>query len=100
MLFISKNHASGRQYRTLAQHIPNDITYVPYGFDAVYKGVPVTRTNWMETEIGRGRVFGEFLRILYLGEIGHVLPLEHMVSGLEEYVSEFIRDIKEKIASQ
>jgi uncharacterized SAM-binding protein YcdF (DUF218 family) len=32
LLFICKNHAAGRQYRTLAQHIRNPITYIPFGF--------------------------------------------------------------------
>jgi uncharacterized SAM-binding protein YcdF (DUF218 family) len=86
LLFVCKNHAAGRQYRTLAQHIPNKIKYVPYGFDAVYKDISVSRENWMNTEVGRARVFGEYLRIVFLGEIGHVLPLEEKVQGLEESV--------------
>jgi uncharacterized SAM-binding protein YcdF (DUF218 family) len=88
LLFICKNHAAGRQYRTLAQHIPNNIKYVPYGFDAVYKDISVSRENWMNTEVGRARVFGEYLRIVYLGRIGHVLSLAEKVHGLEEYVKQ------------
>ncbi|MBA2876014.1 hypothetical protein [Thermaerobacillus caldiproteolyticus] len=45
--------------------------YIPFGFDSI----PVSRNNWMKTEVGGGgRIFGEFLKIAYLGEIGHILP--------------------------
>ncbi|MFF2089812.1 YdcF family protein [Paenibacillus sp. NPDC058174] len=84
VLFICKNHTAGRQYRTLAKHITNPITYIPFGFDAAYKGVTISRENWMETEIGRSRVYGEFLRIQHLGKIGHILPIEEQVFGLDE----------------
>jgi hypothetical protein len=86
LLFVCKNHAAGRQYRTLAQHISNPIKYVPFGFNAVYRNESITRNNWMNSEVGRARVFGEYIRIAYLGRIGHVLPLEQQVEGLEGYV--------------
>jgi hypothetical protein len=83
LLFICKNHAAGRQFRTLAQHIKNPITYIPYGFDTIYKNTSISRTNWMNSDVGRSRVYGEYLRIKYLGGIGHVLPLEEQIIGLE-----------------
>jgi hypothetical protein len=67
--------------------VPSGINYVPYSFDAIYRGEFITRNNWMNTEVGRARVFGEFLRIVYLGGIGHVLALEEMVEGLEDYIA-------------
>ncbi|MCT2536211.1 YdcF family protein [Aquibacillus koreensis] len=85
LLFVCKNHAAGRQYRTLAQHIPNKISYIPFGFDAEYRGCTVSRDNWMKTEIGRARVLGEYFRILHYGKIGHILPLETEVEDLEEF---------------
>ncbi|MFD2444118.1 YdcF family protein [Bacillus sp. CGMCC 1.16607] len=86
LLFVCKNHAGGRQYRTLAKHISNEIRYIQYGFDSIYQGVPITRENWMNTEAGRSRVFGEFLRIIFYGRRGDILPVEKEIDGLEEYV--------------
>lgn len=83
VLFICKNHAAGRQLRTLAMHIKNPITYIPFGFDATYNNEIISRTNWMNSSKGRSRVWGEFLRINYLGTIGHVLPLEEKIEGLD-----------------
>lgn len=76
LMFVCKSHVAARQWRTLAKHLPNHLTYVPYTFDAVYKNVVVSRDNWMTTEIGRSRVWGEYLRILYYGEKGDILKLE------------------------
>ncbi|MFD1738717.1 YdcF family protein [Bacillus salitolerans] len=87
LLFVCKNHACGRQYRTLVQHIPNNISYVSFGFNAHYQGHTVSRDDWMKTEIGRARVFGEYLRILHYGKMGHIFPLEKEVEGLEEFSS-------------
>jgi hypothetical protein len=92
MLFICKNHAAGRQYRTLAQHITNPISYIPFGFDTIYNNESITRSNWMNSNRGRSRVYGEFLRINYLGAIGHVLPLEVQVKGLEEEISKLFKN--------
>lgn len=76
VMFICKSHATGRQYRTLAQHLPEGIAYIPYTFDASYQGNPVSRENWMTFEEGKRRVWGEYLRILHYGEKGDILPLE------------------------
>lgn len=77
VMFSCKSHATGRQWRTLVRNIPNEIEYIPYTFDAAYKETPISRYNWMETEIGRSRVWGEYLRIKYYGEKGDILPLEN-----------------------
>jgi len=86
LLFVCKNHAAGRQYRTLAQQISHPVRYVPFGFDAVFGGEVISREEWMNSEVGRARVFGEYLRILQFGKMGHVLPLEREIEGLEKYV--------------
>ncbi|MGQ9412543.1 YdcF family protein [Streptococcus pluranimalium] len=78
LMFICKSHATGRQYRTLAQHLPKGIDYIPYTFDASYQGNPVSRKNWMTFEEGKRRVWGEYLRILHYGEKGDILPLEKL----------------------
>lgn len=93
LLIICKNHVTGRQYRTLAMHTRSDIRCFPFGFDAMFQDISVSRHNWMMT-VGRSRVFGEFLRIVYLGGIGHVLPLEEMVEGLEEYAASYLENLK------
>lgn len=89
LLFVCKNHAAGRQYRTLARHIKHPIRYVSFGFDATYEGETVSRTNWMTTEVGRARVFGEYLRIIHYGRMGHILPLEQEIEGLEGVADRF-----------
>lgn len=76
LLFVCKSHVTGRQGRTLAKHLPDHLTYVPYTFDAAYKGVTLSREHWMETELGRSRIWGEYLRILYYGKKGDILALD------------------------
>ncbi|MGT2911656.1 YdcF family protein [Streptococcus cameli] len=76
VLFVCKSHVVGRQGRTLAKHLPTHLNYVPYPFDATYKGISLSRENWMETELGRSRIWGEYLRILHYGKLGHLLELD------------------------
>ncbi|MGN7358117.1 YdcF family protein [Paenibacillus sp. SAF-054] len=86
MLVVCKNHAAGRQVRTLKQNIDCSISYIPFGFDTIYNNDVFSRANWMNSTKGRSRVWGEFLRINYLGAIGHVLPLVEKIEGLEDEV--------------
>ncbi|MFC3927142.1 YdcF family protein [Streptococcus caprae] len=76
LLFICKSHATGRQWRTLAKHLPDHLSYVAYTFDAVYQGTPLSRDTWMNTDIGRSRVWGEYLRIIHYGKKGDILALD------------------------
>ncbi|MED1863735.1 YdcF family protein [Fictibacillus nanhaiensis] len=76
LMVVCKSHATGRQIRTLKKHLPNQIEYIPFTFNTVYKGTEVNRNNWMETEIGRKRVWGEYLRINHYGSKGDILPLD------------------------
>ncbi|MCA0988478.1 YdcF family protein [Guptibacillus algicola] len=76
ILFVCKSHVAGRQYRTLAKHLSEEIRYIPYTFDCYYNDVRVGRDNWMESEEGRKRVWGEYLRIQHYGELGHILPVK------------------------
>ncbi len=75
LMVVCKSHAAGRQIRTLKKHIPNNIEYVPYTFNTVYKDTEVNRYNWMTTEIGKKRVWGEYLRIKQYGEKGDLLAI-------------------------
>ncbi len=84
--FVWKNHAAGRQFRTFAQHVSSAIRPVPFGFDAEYEGQRVGRDNWMASEIGRRRVFGEYLRIVHYGRQGQLLPLVSEIEELSSFV--------------
>ncbi|KXT77501.1 hypothetical protein STRDD11_02561 [Streptococcus sp. DD11] len=75
VMFICKSHATGRQWRTLAKHLPKHLTHVPYTFNAFYKDIEISREHWMDTEIGKSRVWGEYLRILHYGDKGDILGL-------------------------
>lgn len=76
IMYICKSHAAGRQGRTLAKHIPSHIQLIPYTFDTSYHDITVSRDIWMNSEEGRSRVWGEYLRILYYGEKGNLVKLE------------------------
>ncbi|MET3557944.1 uncharacterized SAM-binding protein YcdF (DUF218 family) [Streptococcus rupicaprae] len=76
LMFVCKSHVTGRQGRTLAKHLPEHLTYVPYTFDASYQGHVLSWETWMETDIGRSRIWGEYLRIIYYGKKGDILPLD------------------------
>ena len=52
------------------------MTYVPFTFDAVYKGEKLFREEVMLTDTGRSRIWGEYLRILHYEQIGDILALE------------------------
>lgn len=80
LMVVCKSHTAGRQMRTLAQHLPKHITFVPYPFNATYKGDDISRDNWAMTEIGKSRVWGEYLRLLHYGEKGDILPLDNPLS--------------------
>lgn len=87
LMFVCKSHVAGRQWRTLAKHLPSHLTYVPYTFDAIYKGIPISRDTWMTTEIGQSRVWGEYLRILHYGKKGDILALELENGGIHDQTS-------------
>ena len=86
VLMVFKNHAAGRQYRTLAHHVLNPIRHVPFGFDAIYGDTKISRQQWMLSEIGRAMVFGEYLRIVHYARMGHLQPPEHEVEGLGHFL--------------
>lgn len=76
ILMVCKSHAARRQFRTLKKYLHPDITYVPALFDTVYENVQINRQNWANTEIGRSRVYGEYLRICKYGDRGDIETLE------------------------
>ncbi len=90
LLFVCKSHAAGRQYLTLARHLPAGLDYVPFTFDADYGGVAVGRRTWAETDAGRRRVWGEYLRILLYSRRGDIATPSRTVAGLEGHVASLL----------
>ncbi len=81
VMVICKSHVAGRQIRTLAQHIPDSVELIPYTFDTAYQGQVIRRSDWMNSDIGRRRVWGEYLRIVHYGQLGHLKKLEQTLEG-------------------
>lgn len=67
LTFASKAHHSGRCRLTLLRVSPTR----PLGiltFPGVYDGIAIRKENWARHDVARGRVFGEYQRILkYFG---------------------------------
>lgn len=76
LLFVCKSHVTGRQWRTLSKHLPSHLDFIAFSFDAVYQGISLSRDTWMDTEIGRSRIWGEYLRIIHYGNKGDILALD------------------------
>lgn len=90
MLFVSKNYAAGRQYRTLKKYLPDQIRIASYPYEISLKdGQILNSYNWMEHPESRSLVFGEYLRILYYGQRGDIQNIGAIVTGLENYIESF-----------
>ena len=72
--FLCKAHHSGRCLRTLRKFFPSQnlsaITYV-----AEYDGVKISKEDWYQHEVSRGRVYGEYLRIIEYTKRGDIAQL-------------------------
>ena len=72
--FLCKAHHSGRCLRTLRKFFPSQ-TLLPITYVAEYDGIRVSRENWYHYQVSRGRVYGEYLRIIKYtkrGDIAHL----------------------------
>ena len=72
--FLCKAHHSGRCLRTLRKFFPSQ-TLSPITYAAEYDGVKVSKEDWYQHEVSRGRVYGEYLRIIEYtkrGDIAHL----------------------------
>lgn len=78
IIFIFKSHASGRGYLTLKKYLPQT-KLIQVTFNASYhNGVEViTKENWYKTDLGRKRVWGEYLRIKKYSERGDIAKPEN-----------------------
>ena len=71
---LCKVHHSGRCLRTLRKFFPSQILS-PVTYLAEYEGVKISKEDWYQHEVSRGRVYGEYLRIIEYtrrGDIAHL----------------------------
>ncbi|RKU15045.1 hypothetical protein C6503_13960 [Candidatus Poribacteria bacterium] len=72
--FLCKAHHSGRCLRTLRKFFPSQMLLsVPY--IAAYDGIKVAEEDWYQHEVSRGRVYGEYLRIIEYTRRGDIANL-------------------------
>ncbi len=72
--FLCKAHHSGRCLRTLRKFFPSQILS-PITYLAAYDGVEVSKEDWYQHEVSRGRVYGEYLRIIAYSKRGDIAHL-------------------------
>ena len=72
--FLCKAHHSGRCLRTLRKFFPSQILS-PITYVAEYEGVKVSKADWYQHEVSRGRVYGEYLRIIEYTKRGDIARL-------------------------
>lgn len=72
--FLCKAHHSGRCLRTLRKFFPSQ-TLSPITYVAVYDGVKIAEEDWYQHEVSRGRVYGEYLRIIEYSKRGDIARL-------------------------
>ena len=72
--FLCKVHHSGRCLRTLRKFFPSQ-TLSPVTYLAEYEGVKISKEDWYQHEVSRGRVYGEYLRIIKYTERGDIAHL-------------------------
>lgn len=72
--FLCKAHHSGRCLRTLRKFFPSH-TLLPVTYVAAYDGVKISEEDWYQHKVSRGRVYGEYLRIIKYTERGDIAHL-------------------------
>ena len=72
--FLCKAHHSGRCLRSLRKFFPSQ-TLSPVTYLAEYDGVKVSKADWYKHPVSRGRVYGEYLRIIKYTERGDIAHL-------------------------
>lgn len=72
--FLCKAHHSGRCLRTLRKFFPSQ-TLSPIIYLAEYEGVKVSKEDWYQHEVSKGRVYGEYLRIIEYSKRGDIAHL-------------------------
>ncbi len=72
--FLCKAHHSGRCLRTLRKFFHSQ-TLSPITYVAEYEGVKVSKETWCQHPVSRGRVYGEYLRIIEYSKRGDIACL-------------------------
>ena len=72
--FLCKVHHSGRCLRTLRKFFPSQML-LPVTYLAEYEGVKVSKADWYQHKVSRGRVYGEYLRIIEYTTRGDIADL-------------------------
>ncbi|WP_438432730.1 YdcF family protein [Gorillibacterium sp. sgz500922] len=91
LIFVSKCHAAGRQYRTLRKYIEGQLEIAPYSYESkLNNSIYINQFNWMDYPDGRSIVFGEYLRILYYGWKGDIEAVKGIIEGLENPIKNLI----------
>ena len=72
--FLCKAHHSGRCLRTLRKFFPSQ-TLSPITYLAEYDGIKVSKEDWYQHEVSKGRVYGEYLRIIEYSKRGDIAHL-------------------------
>ena len=72
--FLCKAHHSGRCLRTLRKFFPSQ-TLLSITYLAEYEGVKMSKEDWYQHEVSRGRVYGEYLRIIEYTRRGDIADL-------------------------
>lgn len=72
--FLCKAHHSGRCLRTLRKFFRSQILS-PVTYLAEYEGVKIAKEDWYQHEVSRGRVYGEYLRIIEYSRRGDIAHL-------------------------
>ncbi len=72
--FLCKAHHSGRCLRTLRKFFPSQILS-PVTYIAAYDGVKIAEEDWYQHKVSRGRVYGEYLRIIEYTRRGDIADL-------------------------
>ena len=85
LVFVNRSQGAGRCYLTLRKYLPHAKIFQQV-FESDYDGIKIGRNNWFITEFGRGRVWGEFLRIKKYGQEGKIefKEVADLVKKIEE----------------
>jgi uncharacterized SAM-binding protein YcdF (DUF218 family) len=90
LIFISKEMAVGRQFRTLRKNIPSHISIQVVPYEAYLGEYRLDRNNWFVNPVTRDFVFDEYLRNILYADKGDISEVEYIDEGLEEYIYSYL----------
>ncbi|RXJ71857.1 hypothetical protein CS022_19000 [Veronia nyctiphanis] len=71
---VCRSYSAGRQCRTIDKQLGGSVRITPFTFEAKQHPdeAPISRHNWLKSELSYKLVIGEFLKILKYGSYGHL----------------------------